>query len=66
MQPVGDLYIECGLLFLKILVVQFLNGLLVGASQKNHFWRLEKNRFLGKDSENPQHQHCLPSQDAHM
>jgi hypothetical protein len=33
---------------------------------KTPFLALRKNRFLGKDSENPQHQHCLPSQDAHM
>jgi hypothetical protein len=47
MQPVGELYRKCGLVFLKFWLIRFLNGLLVGASQKKPiFGAWEKNLFL--------------------
>ena len=41
-QPFGQLCIKYGLVFYKNDLVQFCNKYLVGPSQKNSFWTLEK------------------------
>ena len=41
-QSFGQLYIKYGLIFYKIDLVQFCNKYMVGPSQKNSFWALEK------------------------
>jgi hypothetical protein len=47
MQPLGDLYIQCGLVFFKNWVIQFWNDFLVGSSQKDiYFLRLENKKYI--------------------
>ena len=47
-QPFGQLCIKYGLVFYKNDLVQFCNKYMVGPSQKNSFWTLEKmeNEFF--------------------
>ena len=65
-QPFGQLCIKYGLVFQKMDLVQFCNSYLVGPSQKNSFWALEKWKidFSSKENENSLRQHCLPFQYA--
>ena len=43
-QPFGQLCIKYGIVFQKIDLVQFSNKYMVGPSQKNSFWALEKQK----------------------
>ena len=65
-QPFGKLCIKYGIIFWKNDLVQFCNKYLVGPSQKNSFWPLEKRKmiFLCKENENSLWQHCLSFQHA--
>ena len=68
MQPIGELHIKCGLLFMKNEVPHFGNTFLVAATQKIPFsglgkWKID---FLCKDNENSLWKNCLPFQDTHM
>jgi hypothetical protein len=65
-KPFGQFYIKYGLIFYKIDLVQFCNKYMVGPSQKNSFWALEKwkMKFSSKENENFLRKHCLPFQDA--
>jgi hypothetical protein len=65
-KPFGQFYITYGLIFYKIYLVQFCNKYMVGPSQKNSFWALEKwkMKFSSKENENFLRKHCLPFQDA--
>ena len=65
-QPFCQLCIKYVLVFYKNDLVQFCNKYLVGHSQRNSFWALEKWKmnFSSKENENFLRQHCLPFQDA--
>ena len=65
-QPFGQLYIKYSLIFWKFDLFQFCNKYMVGPSQKNSFWALEKwkMKFSSKENENFLRQHCLPFQYA--
>ena len=65
-QPFGELCIIYGLVFYKIDLVHFCNKYIIGPSQKNLFWALEKWKmnFTCKEDENSLRQHCLEFQDA--
>ena len=68
MQPIIEMSIKCGLLFIKNGVPHFGNTLLVPASQITPFSALGKWKidFLCKENENSLWRHCLPFQDTHM
>ena len=65
-QPFCQLWTKYGLVFYKIDSVQFCNKYMVGPSQKNLFWALEKWKmvFSSNENENFLRQHCLPLQYA--
>src|SRR5215216_2770271 len=65
-QPFCQLCIIYGLVFYKNDPVPFCNKYMVGPSQKNSFWALEKWKmnFSSKENEDFLRQHCLPFQDA--
>ena len=65
-QPFCQLYIKYGLVCQKNDLDQFLNKYMVGPSQKNSFWTLEKWKMIFPSNENQKFlsQHCLPLQYA--
>ena len=46
MQPIGEMSIKCGLLFIKNGVPHFGNTLLVPASQITPFWHLQNGKLI--------------------
>jgi hypothetical protein len=62
MQIIGEMYIKCGLVLLKIDGLQLSNLVLVVASQKTLVSALQKWKivFLHDKIENSYGQHCLP------
>jgi hypothetical protein len=68
MQIIGEMYIKCGLVLLKIYGLQLSKLVLVVASQKILVSTLRKWKmvFLHSKIENSYGQHCLPFQDAHV
>jgi hypothetical protein len=62
MQIIGEMYIKCGLLILKIDGLQLSKLVLVVASQKTLVSALRKWKmvFLHGKIENSYEQHCLP------
>jgi hypothetical protein len=62
MQIIGEMYIKCGLLILKIDGLQLSKLVLVVASQKTLVLALQKWKmvFLHCKIENSHGQHCLP------
>ena len=68
MQPVGELYLKCDLIFYKNGVVPFWNVFLVHASQKFAFLTLRKWKmtFSCYKVENFLRQHCLPRKDVYV
>ena len=65
-QPFDQLCVKYVLVFYEIYLVQFCNKYIIGPSQKNSFWALEKWKmvFSSKENENFLRKHCLPFQYA--
>ena len=67
-QPFGQLCIKYGLVFYKNDMVQFCKKYMVGPSQKNLFWALEKWKieFSCKENKNSLCQYCLQMHDVNL
>ena len=67
-QPFGQLCIKYVLVFQKIDLVQFCNKYIIGPSQKNSFWALDKWKidFSCKGNKNSLCQYCCQIQDVNL